>query len=148
MSAGRAPRLTTPSSSENVDCTDTWDWRCLQEKYQSTDPSVLDNAAADWVTSSPGRSIIRMTMSTSNPGATINTDSNIDPAVMGYNPSLVTAPGIPGSSDSVTGGPREGTTSNEVSVALHAALASLGVLIVLLVILIVYFGYFRFVVLP
>ena len=147
MSAGRAPRLTTPSSSENIDCTDTWDWRCLQEKYQSSDPSVLDNPAADWVTSSPGRSIIRMTMSTSNPGATINTDSNIDPAVMGYNPSLVTAPGKPGSSGSVTGGPREGTTGNEVSVALHAALASLGVLIVLLVILIVYFGYFRFVVL-
>ena len=148
MSAGRAPRLTTPSSSENVDCTDTWDWRCLQEKYKSTDPSVLDNAAADRDTSSPGRSIIRMTMSTSDPGVTINTDSNIDPAVMGYNPSLVTAPGKPGSSDSVSGGPREGTTSNEVAVALLAALASLGVLIVLLVILIVYFGYFRFVVLP
>ena len=147
MSAGRAPRLTTPGSSENVDCTDTWDWRCLQEKYQSTDPSVLDNAASDWDTSSPGRSIIRMTISTSNPGATINTDGNIDPAVMGYNPSLVTAPGKSGSSGSVTGDPREGTTSNEVSVALHAALASLGVLIVLLVILIVYFGYFRFVVL-
>ena len=146
MSAGRAPRLTTPGSSENVDCTDTWDWRCLQEKYQSTDPSVQDNAATDWDTSSPGRSIIRMTMGTSDPGATINTGSDIDPAVMGYDPSLVTAPGIPGGADSVTGGPREGTTS-EVSVALHAALASLGVLIVLLVILIVYFGYFRFVVL-